>query len=336
MNMPNNPGLFDLFISYCHHDKNRVWPLVEVVKKRGLRIWIDEGEIQDFESITAAITQGLANAKALLVWYSADYPKSRACQWELTAAFIAAQQAGDPRQRILVINPETDNGHLHPVELRDQEYQKPPALEDLVAWEALVDKIVNHVRSLPNVFRAIRPLTPPPWYGYRGLGSNRFVGRLPELWYIHSGLHASKVPVITHAIGSGLVQLYGTGGMGKSLLAEEYALRFGAAYPGGVFWLRAFGHTDLQPALGAEERETERQRQIRTFAELLGLLVKDRNPVEIEGHLGRELSYRGEPFLWFVDDLPSGLAANTLRSWLAPHPLGKTLITTRSQEYEAL
>ena len=37
--------------------------------------------------------------------------------------------------------------------------------------------------------------------------------------------------------GTGLVQVQGMGGIGKTLLAEEYALRFGSAYPGGVFWL---------------------------------------------------------------------------------------------------
>ena len=38
----------------------------------------------------------------------------------------------------------------------------------------------------------------------------------------------------------------GLGGVGKSLLAEEYALHFGAAYPGGVFWLRAYGNDDAK------------------------------------------------------------------------------------------
>ena len=41
-------------------------------------------------------------------------------------------------------------------------------------------------------------------------------------------------------------QVRGLGGIGKSLLAEEYALRFGAAYPGGIFWLRAYGNDDAK------------------------------------------------------------------------------------------
>ena len=54
-------------------------------------MWIDRTEIDDASSIQVRIEQGLARAGALLAWYSADYPRSRACQWEITAALIAAR-----------------------------------------------------------------------------------------------------------------------------------------------------------------------------------------------------------------------------------------------------
>jgi hypothetical protein len=39
-------------------------------------------------------------------------------------------------------------------------------------------------------------------------------------------------------------------GVGNSLLVEQYALRFAAAYPGGVFWLRAgSGGREHQPMM---------------------------------------------------------------------------------------
>ena len=75
-------------------------------QSRGLSVWFDQNEIDEFAPITDKIRHGLANSKALLVWYSVDYPRSRPCQMELTAAFIAAQREGDPRQRVWVINPE--------------------------------------------------------------------------------------------------------------------------------------------------------------------------------------------------------------------------------------
>ena len=67
----------------------------EALRGKGLKVWIDEREIADFESITRSIAEGLANAKALLAFYSGSYPQSRACQWELTAGFLAAQQEGE-------------------------------------------------------------------------------------------------------------------------------------------------------------------------------------------------------------------------------------------------
>jgi hypothetical protein len=49
---------------------------------------------------------GEARSKVLLAFYSGKYPASRACQWELTAAFIGAELVRDPRQRVPVANPE--------------------------------------------------------------------------------------------------------------------------------------------------------------------------------------------------------------------------------------
>ena len=73
------PG-YDLFISYPHADKEAVSAIGEALRARGLRVWLDEAEIADFESITQAIEQGLARAKALLAYYSDHYRRSRACQ----------------------------------------------------------------------------------------------------------------------------------------------------------------------------------------------------------------------------------------------------------------
>ena len=86
------------------------------------------------------------------------------------------------------------------------------------------------------------------------VGSTRFVGRLKEMWEVHSLLHAGDVAQITGAAAAtgGIGQVQGLGGVGKSLLAEEYALHFGAAYPGGVFWVRAYGNDDAKARSGCD------------------------------------------------------------------------------------
>src|SRR5271157_4156225 len=170
------------------------------------------------------------------------------------------------------------------------------------------------------------------------VGSTRFVGRLAEMWQVHSLLHAGDVTQITGAAvaSGGIGQVRGLGGVGKSLLAEEYALHFGAAYPGGVFWLRAYGNDDSKDVLGPEAREALRAGQMRDVAERLGINAQGMTAAQIEGALKSEIERRGKDCLWVVDDVPNGLSGEALRGWFAPHTLARTLITTRSREYGSL
>ena len=131
-----------------------------------------------------------------------------------------------------------------------------------------------------------------------------------------------------------IAQVRGFGGIGKSLLVEEYALRFGAAYPGGIFWLRAQGTSEkgnLQP----EDIEAEREREIRSIAAAVGVQIKDRSIVEISASLGEALASRGGS-LWIVDNLGSKLSGDALSAWLSPCSAVPTLITTRDRGHRSL
>jgi hypothetical protein len=332
---------YDVFLSHAWADGERPREVADALRAAGLRVWFDAAEIADFASITRAVQQGLAKSKTLLAYYSKVYPTRRACQWELTAAFLAAQQEGDPRQRVLVVNPEPGAGHIHPVELRDAKFLNAPASGDRAALQTLAQKVRNQIDCVKDPFSDIGPLDAPVWYGMRPLGSTRFVGRLEELWNIHSLLHAAEVVQVTGApaASGGSARLSGLGGVGKSLLAEEYALRFGAAYPGGIFWLRAYGNDDAKAdsgaSMGPEEREAERERQVQDFAVRLGLDVGGKTAAEVEAWLARKIERRGKVCLWVVDDLPGGLDGLALRRWFAAHPLARTLVTTRSRRYGA-
>lgn len=90
---------FGLFLSYRRSDSPAFQPLLDALGDRGLRMWRDKDEIEDFVSNPKAIHDGLAKARALLVWYSPDCPRTRACPWEfIAAAYLAAQAEGDPRR----------------------------------------------------------------------------------------------------------------------------------------------------------------------------------------------------------------------------------------------
>ena len=290
---------FDLFISYRRKDAARVLPLVDALRDHGLHVWLDQRDIGDFAPITGEIRTGLANSKALLAWYSADYPRSRPCQMELTAAFLAAQHEGDPRRRVLAINPETSAAHVEPVELRDE--QHPPAPTDRAGYDALAARVAAHVQTLATPLGAILPAMPPRQYGLKLAGASRFVGRTRDLWRLHSALHGAESAIITGTTASGLAQVQGMGGVGKSLLTEEYALRFGAAYPGGMFWLRALGNDAARPAPGPEHQEAVRSEQFHTLAVALGIEVAGRTPLQVEAALAVTLAQAEQPFLWVVD-----------------------------------
>jgi hypothetical protein len=318
---------YDVFLSHAWVDGDRPQRIAEALTSAGLRVWFDAAEINDFAGITRAVTEGLAQSKALVAWYSRTYPLRRACQWELTAAFLAARHDGDPRRRVLVINPEKKTpenpdpaAHIHPVELRDEKFLSAPNSDP--EMQKLVQSIIHQVASLKGPLADIHPLTAPNWYGMTPVGSTRFVGRLAEMWEVHSLLHARDVAQITGAAVN-IGQVSGLGGVGKSLLAEEYALRFGAAYPGGVFWLRAYGNDDAKVALGPEDRETLRAEQVKTMAERLGISTQGMTAAQVEGALAREIERRGEACLWVVDDVPNGLTGDALRRWFAMPSRGR-------------
>ena len=256
---------------------------------------------------------GLAKSKALLAYYSKTYPLRRACQWELTAAYLAAQAEGDPRRRVLVISPETSADHIDPIELRDARFLKAPS--DDGEMQQLVQAIIKHVAAIEGALPNFRPLDPPPWHGMNPVRYERFVGRFPEMWKIHSALHETRVVQITGASGQDIAQVTGLGGIGKSLLAKEYALRFGSAYPGGVFWIRAFGNDDAKDALGESEREALRGDQVAEIAERLGISTQGLTVEEIERALARKLGSEGKSCLWVVDDVPSRLDGEALQRW---------------------
>ena len=113
---------YDVFLSHSWADGDRPQRIAEALRKAGLRVWFDAAEINDFTSITHAVTEGLAQSKVLLAYYSKTYPLRRACQWELTAAFLAAQAEGDPRRRVLAARPEEKADHIHPISLRDAKF----------------------------------------------------------------------------------------------------------------------------------------------------------------------------------------------------------------------
>lgn len=350
--------MYDVFLSHAHQDSAGAGLLVEALRKRGLRVWFDEREIDSHEGITSSVQAGLAKAKLLVAYYSEAYPTRRACQWELTAAFLAAQARGeDPRCRVLVVNPRRgEDGealfdHIQPVQLRDALCCIDVRDDEGPGWGTEADRIAEIASDRDEALGQARRAMPRQ-AGRRLTEALSFVGRLDDLWKVHSALWMSEAVLVTGSAGGEVAQITGLAGIGKSLLAEEYALRYAAAYPGGIMWLRASAtgedETTLMRGARSErtsrdanqgkallevEREQARHTQMSAIAIDLGISVEGLSPDEVRAAIADSLAH-AEPSLWVVDDLPEGLDLADVNAWLAPHPNAKTLITSRSRVYE--
>jgi hypothetical protein len=330
---------YDIFLSYPSADRAQVTELKAALEQLGLSVWLDAQRIDDAASIQRSIETGLARSRVLVAWYSKSYARSRPCQWELTAALIVAQAETLPTKRVLVLNPEPDTAHIVQTLVRDIELIAAPAS---VPMAALAQRLQVAAAQALGLLSDIRQLKCPPWYGQKkGLGSSRFVGRLSELWQLQNALTGGRFAIVSGqpspGAALGLASVRGSGGMGKSLLAEEYALRFGAFWPGGIFWLDALGVSDRpeeESEVLAQRRASYHLEQLGIFAESLDIDSQGLSLGVLRARLGRHLQ-GGHPYLWLVDDLPS-CTRHELDDWLAPSANGFTLTTSRSRQHDGV
>jgi len=324
-----------LFISYRHSQLETVRELETRLKAAGIKVVRDENEVQTFESISATIMDLLAGSHAMLAVVSEDYPLSRFCQWELTAAYLAAQRlGGEPRQRLFVLNLCGENKapfEALPPELKDARYAE--SIEEAVA------EVPGKMAAINGTFGAQGLPQMPVCHGRVLTGSPRFVGREQDIWRVHAALMGSKNPMVTGHVGPDLAEVSGLGGIGKTLLAEEYGLRFGAAYPGGVFWLDAYGsYNPEKPDI--ETFRASCVEQHRKVAQSLGMKPpRDETLENLQASLRGAIAKENKRCLWVVDDIPTGLSDHLaeVKQWFSPHPeLAPTLVTTRSREYKTI
>ncbi|KUL25480.1 tetratricopeptide repeat protein [Streptomyces regalis] len=324
---------WDVFVSYSRSATGHAETVVAALRSQGLRVFVDDTAVEDFTSITTTITRALAHAKVLLALYSSDYPQRRACQWELTYAYLAGQREGDPRRRILVVNPEPSADHIHPVELRDARYWPWRAGADEA--NRLATRVLAHVATLSEPMGSHTASPVVPWLPAPArTGSARFTGRLPEQWHIHTALHRHRAPLVSQAGSGRTAQLRGMPGIGKSLLAQEYALRFSSAFPGGVFWFDL--HTEQPEGTGAVARAMDAYTdQVATVLAALGIDAPSTSLPRLLSRLAVHLGEQNTPCLWVVDGVPDGLTDSRLHLLRGPHLLAATLVTTRSLHYTA-
>ncbi|MFA7429629.1 MAG: toll/interleukin-1 receptor domain-containing protein [Rhodospirillaceae bacterium] len=336
----------DVFISYRNHPSSAdtVTALKEALEARGLSVWVDSANVMPLGDLRADLHEGLKTSRALLAVYCADYAGRRVCQWELTAALLAGAHevfaAPDPAavrgRRLMVVTPGTNRGHIRPHSLGGLHV----GVVSPLTVEALADAVAARLHGVKTPMGTIPQTRPIITVGLDEHNrSPRFVGRLREMWDIFDALSGDVVflrPEAAAAPGSdGVGRLHGSGGVGKSLLALEYAHRYAPFYPRGVFWISAarqspdwLNHvrTGLRaPAKALDVNLLAHDAAARDMAPKDALAALRRMLAEA---LGAEAD--APPYLWVVDDLPEDADPAERNAWTAPTDAGRTLFTTRN------
>lgn len=270
---------WDVFLSYSWLDVELVTRVRRALEDAGLRVFRDV-DVPAFDGITEHLTRALDSSKVLLAVYSPRYPTRYACQFELTRAFLAGQREGDPRDRVLVINTERDESHVQPLELADAGFIS--GYGGRIDLEKLVESVRAKVDKAAGVMGT--PQRRPLSAGF--VESQRFVGRYPALWQVHTALQAHKAWAVHKPVSAGVCVIKGFTGTGKSWLAQQYGFLFQDAYPGGVFWTDGGSVAAIR----------------RTAREQLGLdldgVAEDRVVPAVVTHLNE----RAQDVLWVFDD----------------------------------
>ncbi|MEE1830910.1 tetratricopeptide repeat protein [Streptomyces sp. SP17KL33] len=327
---------FDLFFCYSWNDRSRADELVRRLTEqrlngRSLRVFQDHRALEDYDTISESVQEGLRRSRCLVVLFSDKTLKSYYCRGELRYALSAAHQLDRSTQRVMPILHHLRYEDVRPRILASVRLPDPRTSSD----SDLVGSIVARVRRTDaRTFGAAPEPTEPDWYPAPLVGNRSFRGRDVELLEVYDALRAHREPGVG---GMSVARIVGLGGQGKTTLAEQYAREFATDYPGGVFVLRGFGSHLAERADGHHVRSRHAD-QVLGFAGRMGIPGVDGldRPAVLDAfraHLRR----RSQPYLWIIDDLPAGLDEDAFRALLAPTADGHTLVTTRyrsaAQEY---
>jgi hypothetical protein len=307
---------YDVFLSHSSRDKEFVKELYRRLTRDGVRCFFDIESIGWGDNWVRALERAIDECSYIVFILSPDFCNSEWVEVERTSS-IAGDPTGLKRKvRPLMLRPCRDlptfPRFLRQVQAIDVstsslfEQNYPRICDELGG--VLQDDLVSADRSqLPPV----HPLPERHWMPYHSLG-DKFVGRVSAIWDLYDSLFRDSTTVLQ---GTGVVA--GTGGLGKTQLAIEYAHRFGSVYAGGVYWVNADRGliqmvTRVSAAAGVD---------VDTRAE----------EAEQVAQLWHGLNARNLPCLVILDNLPEDVA---LRPYLPTTGRLHTIITSRRQDLE--
>ena len=254
---------YDLFISYSRFDNRdgRITDLKVQIEtdyrafkpRRDLVCFFDTEEIKGMDDWRHRILQGLREANLLLLVLSPGYLSSPYCEWEIIeylkfehsrasggqgvapVYFVEIPGLDSPdfeKQAAAWVNRIRRRNHF---DLRSWHEEGVAALRRVDVRTRLMDL----ERALHSRISKIRSIADAP--GNLPMHNPYFVGRESEMQRIHESVGLGNFGTITI--------LQGLGGLGKTSLAVQYAYAYADYYPGGRWFLKCSGETNLNATL---------------------------------------------------------------------------------------
>jgi tetratricopeptide (TPR) repeat protein len=309
---------YEVFLSHSSRDKEFVKELYRRLTRDGVRCFLDSESIGCGDNWVRALEKAIDECRYIVFVLSPDFCNSEWVEVERTSS-IADDASGLKRKvRPLMLRPCRDlpmfPRFLRAIQATDVStnslFEQNYASFCREVGGVPQDDLVAVDRSnLPPV----HPLPERHWMPYHSLG-DKFVGRVGEIWNLYDSLFRDSTTAIVLQ-GTGVVA--GTGGLGKTQLAIEYAHRFGPVYTGGVYWVNADrGLIEMVTRISATAGV-----DVDTKAE----------EAEQVAQLWRGLNARNLPCLMILDNLPENVA---LRPYLPTTGRVHTIITTRRQDLD--
>jgi tetratricopeptide (TPR) repeat protein len=302
-----------VFLSHSSKDKPFVRDLYARLTRDGVDCFFDAESIGWGDNWVRALERALDECTQIILVLSPDFCNSEWVEVERTSS-LADDPSGLKRKvRPLMLH---DCRSL-PTFPRFLKQIQSLDVSTPSAFEANYPKICCDLGGvlIPDITTADRTKLPPIHplpdrhrMPYHSLG-DKFVGRVDDLWKIHDALHSGSTAILQ---GVGVVA--GTGGLGKTQTAIEYAHRFGAAYPGGVYWVDADRGLSTLISQVSDNAGIVIEKKAEEPAQLLQLWAGlNRLP----------------PSLIVLDNFPEDIA---LRPYLPVTGRVHTLVTTRRQD----
>ena len=159
MNADKNNRIWDYFVSYSRDDREEfVLPLVNALKKAGLKIWYDEDELELGDSIAESIQKGLANSLAAIAIISNSYIEK---EWGKSEIHYFLNKQHIDKTRIIPIWHNVDVEFvmdLLPLLVDRVGTSSSLPIIDIVHRLKLINRQQNNIESFPTISNAGKDL----------------------------------------------------------------------------------------------------------------------------------------------------------------------------------